>query len=131
MDHTVLLLSQGKTLSEIAEATGYSTPYNLSRAFKKKFGVSPNEFKKARKILGENKRYLDVMARLLIERETIFTEEVEMIMEGKSAEEIMAFMDEHERTLMENPFERKNPTIIKEEINEEKTETENDQSSEN
>lgn len=51
MDHTVLLLSQGKTLSEIAEATGYSTPYNLSRAFKKKFGVSPNEFKKARKTL--------------------------------------------------------------------------------
>ena len=53
------------------------------------------------------------MARLLVERETIFTEEVDMIMEGKNVEEIMAFMDENERTLQENPFERKN-VIIKE-----------------
>ena len=46
------------------------------------------------------------MARLLVERETIFTEEVDMLMEGKSVEEIMAFMDENERTLRENPFGR-------------------------
>ena len=47
------------------------------------------------------------MARLLVERETIFSEEVEMLMEGKSVEEIMKFMDENERTLSENPFARK------------------------
>ena len=46
------------------------------------------------------------MARLLIERETIFTEEVDMLMDGKSVEEIMAFMDENERALSENPFLR-------------------------
>ncbi|MBR5900148.1 MAG: ATP-dependent zinc metalloprotease FtsH [Clostridia bacterium] len=73
---------------------------------------------KARKLLKANKKLLEVMARLLVERETIFTEEVEMIMEGKSVEEIMAFMDENERTLMENPFGRgKNkkakPEIVK------------------
>lgn len=45
MEYAALLLTQGKTLTEIAEVTGYSTPYNLSRAFKKHFGVSPNEFK--------------------------------------------------------------------------------------
>ena len=61
---------------------------------------------KARKLLSENKPLLDNMARLLIERETIFSEEVDMIMEGKTVEEIMAFMDENERTLSENPFER-------------------------
>ena len=62
---------------------------------------------KARQLLSKNKKLLDVMARLLVERETIFTEEVDMIMEGKSVEEIMAFMDENERTLQENPFNRK------------------------
>ena len=62
---------------------------------------------KARKILGENRALLDTMARVLIERETIFTEEVEMIMAGKSVEEILSFMDEHEKELSENPFERK------------------------
>ena len=62
---------------------------------------------KARKLLKENKKLLDNMARLLVERETIFSEEVEMLMEGKSVEEIMDFMDENERTLKENPFERK------------------------
>ena len=68
--------------------------------------------KKARKLLAENKKLLDNMARLLVERETIFTEEVDMLMEGKSVEEIMAFMDENERTLRENPFERKKSSVI-------------------
>ena len=46
MEYTALLLSQGKTLTEIAEVTGYSTPYNLSRAFKQHFGITPNDFKR-------------------------------------------------------------------------------------
>lgn len=45
MDYALLLLSQGKTLTEIAEITGYSTSYNLSRAFKKYFGSPPAVFK--------------------------------------------------------------------------------------
>ena len=63
-------------------------------------------------LVGKWKKLLDVMARLLVERETIFTEEVDMIMEGKSVEEIMAFMDENERTLQENPFNRKSAKSI-------------------
>ena len=72
---------------------------------------------KARELLKKNKKLLDNMARLLVERETIFTEEVDMLMEGKSVEEIMAFMDENERTLKQNPFERgrKNRVIIPDE----------------
>ncbi len=69
--------------------------------------IIDNGLQKARKMLKENKHLLDNMARLLVERETIFSEEVEMLMEGKSVEEIMAFMDENERTLQENPFKRK------------------------
>ena len=66
-----------------------------------------NALEKARALLKDNKPLLDTMARVLIERETIFSEEVDMIMDGKSAEEVMAFMDENERTLSQNPFERK------------------------
>ena len=45
MEYSVLLLKQNKPIQEIAEITGYSTPYNFSRAFKKHFGVSPKNFK--------------------------------------------------------------------------------------
>ena len=70
---------------------------------------------KARELLAKNKNLLDNMARLLVERETIFSEEVDMLMEGKSVEEIMAFMDENERTLKENPFNRKSVIISEKE----------------
>ncbi len=77
---------------------------------------------RARKLLGENRALLDNMARLLVERETIFAEEVDMLMEGKSVEEIIKFMDENERTLSQNPFARrsKSSVIISEEKAEEK-----------
>ena len=42
----------------------------------------------ARKVLAENRDVMDKMVRLLIERETIFTEDVNMLMEGKSVEEV-------------------------------------------
>ena len=76
--------------------------------------IIQNGLQKARELLGANRELLDRMARLLVERETIFTEEVDMLMEGKSVDEIMAFMDENERTLKENPFNRgkKNPVVV-------------------
>ena len=67
---------------------------------------------KARKLLSENKKLLENMARLLIERETIFSEEVEMLMKGKSVAEIMEFMDENEKKLQENPFKRSAENVI-------------------
>ena len=76
--------------------------------------IVDNALNKARELLSKNKNILDNMARLLVERETIFSEEVEMLMDGKSVEEIMAFMDENEKALSQNPFERKtkNKVII-------------------
>ena len=52
MEYSLLLLKQGKSLLDIAEITGYSSPYNFSRAFKKHYGVSPKNFK----IINENKK---------------------------------------------------------------------------
>ena len=86
--------------------------------------IIDNALQKARELLAKNKHLLDNMARLLVERETIFTEEVDLLMEGKSVEEIIKFMDENEHNLKENPFERKsNKTVI---IKEEKTEEQKD-----
>ncbi len=86
---------------------------------------------RARKLLSENKHLLDNMARLLVERETIFTEEVDMLMEGKSVEEIMQFMDDNERTLAENPFNRRGAeSIIVPEKSQEKVEAQTEEKAE-
>ena len=82
--------------------------------------IIDTSLKKARKLLAENKKLLDNMARLLVERETIFTEEVDMLMEGKSVEEIMQFMDQNERSLRENPFKRKSVIISEKEAEQKK-----------
>ena len=68
--------------------------------------IVETSLQKARDLLSKNKSLLDTMARLLVERETIFSEEVDMIMDGKTVEEIIEFMDENERSLSKNPFER-------------------------
>ncbi|HBJ97739.1 MAG TPA: cell division protein FtsH [Clostridiales bacterium] len=60
--------------------------------------------KKATDLLSAHKNLLDVMARLLIERETIYSEEVDMIMEGKTVAEILENIDERDRKRKENPF---------------------------
>ena len=72
---------------------------------------------KARKLLKENKSKLDNMARLLIERETIYQEEVDMIMDGKTAVEIMKIMQDRDGLDRENPF-RKVDSVLASEIKE-------------
>ncbi len=61
---------------------------------------------RAVKLLSDNRAVLDNMARVLIERETIYTDEVDMLMEGKSVAEIYQYMDAKEKIAQENPFDR-------------------------
>ena len=61
---------------------------------------------KAVELLTANKKLLDNMARLLIERETIYQDEVDLIMEGKDVKEILEFMDKRDKERIENPFKR-------------------------
>ena len=92
----------------------------VARAEAKRKKARERALEKARKLLKDNKSLLDTMARVLVERETIFSEEVDMIMDGKSADEVIAFMDENERTLSQNPFARKaGPDAVKEYKNDE------------
>ena len=50
-------------------------------------------YTRATKILKENKVLMDRMSEILLLKETIYKEEVDMIMEGKSVEEIISEMD--------------------------------------
>ena len=61
---------------------------------------------KAVDLLTENKKLLDNMARLLIERETIYQDEVDLIMQGKDINEILEYMDKRDKERAENPFRR-------------------------
>lgn len=68
--------------------------------------IVSEQLDRARKLLSENRSILDNMARVLIERETIYTEEVDMLIEGKSYDEVIKYMDEHDSERAENPFKR-------------------------
>ena len=68
--------------------------------------IISTQHERARKLLSEKRSVLDNMARVLIERETIYTEEVDMLLEGKSYEEVIAYMDEHDGDRKENPFKK-------------------------
>ncbi len=61
-------------------------------------------YARAKKLLTENRSILDNMSRVLVERETIYTAEVDMLMNGASYEEVLKYMEEHDKSHVENPF---------------------------
>ena len=59
---------------------------------------------RARTLLSENRSILDNMAHVLVERETIYTAEVDMLMNGASYTEVLAYMEQHDKGRPDNPF---------------------------
>ena len=51
---------------------------------------------RARKLLKENRSVLDNMARVLVERETIYNEEVMMLVKGADYKEVLEYMDQND-----------------------------------
>ena len=68
--------------------------------------IVSTQHERARKLLSENRSILDNMARVLIEKETIYTEEVDLLMEGKSYQEVLAYMEEHENDHVQSTFKK-------------------------
>ncbi|MCD8201295.1 MAG: ATP-dependent zinc metalloprotease FtsH [Clostridia bacterium] len=68
--------------------------------------IVDTQYERAKKFLTDNRPILDNMTRVLIEKETIYTEEVDMLMEGKSYTEVIAAMEENEKAFAGNPFKR-------------------------
>ena len=60
---------------------------------------------RAVQLLTEYRAILDNMSRVLVEKETIYTEEVAMLMKGASYSEVIDFMDKEEGKRKDNPFE--------------------------
>ncbi len=61
-------------------------------------------YERAKKLLTENRSILDNMSRVLVERETIYTEEVDMLMKGASWEEVLKYMEDHDKDAPDDPF---------------------------
>ena len=59
---------------------------------------------RATKLLKENRSIMDNMSRVLVEKETIYTEEVAMLMKGADYKEVIAYMEEKEGAHKTNPF---------------------------
>ena len=60
--------------------------------------IIKEQYDRAVKTLSDYMQVLHNMARILVERETIYTEEVEMLIKGKSVQEILEYMDEVEKS---------------------------------
>lgn len=80
--------------------------YQQKRDFSEKLAAEADDeireileynFKRAKKLLSDNTKLLKEMAELLLEKETINKEEIDMLMEGKSAKEIAAYMAKREK----------------------------------
>lgn len=59
---------------------------------------------RATKLLTENRSILDNMARVLVECETIYTDEVDMLMRGAGYQEVIDYMEKHDRKSPDRPF---------------------------
>ena len=59
---------------------------------------------RAVKLIKENRSILDNMSRVLVEKETIYTEEVAMLMKGADWKEVIAAMEGKEELHAANPF---------------------------
>lgn len=66
--------------------------------------IVTSAYERAKKLLLEHRSVLDNMARVLVERETIYTPEVDMLMKGASWEEVLAYMEEHDKGTPDDPF---------------------------
>ncbi len=55
--------------------------------------ILDENYKRAKKILVENEKYLHELSKLLLEKETIYKNELDMLLSGKSTEEIIKHMD--------------------------------------
>lgn len=66
--------------------------------------IVSRQYARAKKLLTEHRAILDNMARVLVECETIYTAEVDLLMQGKDYKEVLAYMEEHDKGMPDHPF---------------------------
>jgi cell division protease FtsH len=115
---TIYLVNDHEVFLGSDFGTSHSYSENMAGKVDGEVSVILNEcYKRASEILTENRALLDAMVRLLFERSTIFADEVDMLYNGKSAEEILAAMDAKEKAEAEERAKAKSKVsdlIVKE-----------------
>lgn len=66
--------------------------------------IVSSAYQRAKKLLLENRAILDNMARVLVECETIYTKEVDMLMQGASYAEVLKYLEDHDKGKPDTPF---------------------------
>ena len=78
--------------------------------------IVEKQYVRARELLKENRAILDNMARVLVERETIYTAEVDMLMQGASYTEVLEYMERHDKGMPDDPFGMKHASASEEAV---------------
>ena len=86
---------------EVFLGKDYGTAHNYSEVMAGKIDaeikkIIDKNYEVAKNLLSNNRKVLDNMVKVLYEKETIYTEDVESLFEGKSAEEVIAAIDARE-----------------------------------
>ncbi|MBQ7323811.1 MAG: ATP-dependent zinc metalloprotease FtsH [Clostridia bacterium] len=127
-DHPVFMgMEYGHSAQNYSQETAAKIDAEIRR-------LSAEAHERATKLLTENRSILDNMARLLVEKETIYTEEVGMLMKGASYQEVMEAMDAKGDDRKKDPFaamvKEEEPVTAKEENVSRETEEKNQDNSE-
>lgn len=78
--------------------------------------IVEKQYVRARELLKENRAILDNMARVLVERETIYTAEVDMLMQGASYTEVLEYMERHDKGMPDDPIGMKHASASEEAV---------------
>lgn len=73
-------------------------------------------YKRAKKLLSDNIKLLHEMVKLLFEKETIYKDEVDLLMEGKTCEEIMKIVEKREKEQKEKETKLREERAEKEKL---------------
>ncbi len=98
-DTEIFLGRDYQTKADFSEETARTIDEEVRR-------IVSDSYKKAVETLKANRNLLDTMARVLLEKDTIYSDEVELIIQGKSAQEVIAYMEERDAKSNGNPFAR-------------------------
>ncbi len=101
---------------EVFLGKDYGTAHNYSEEMAGKIdteikGIIDKNYEIAKNLLSKNRKILDNMVKVLFEKETIYTEDVEMLFDGKSAEEVISSIDEREAAKETYKKKDVNPSI--------------------
>jgi len=105
MSKKIGFLSLGSS-SQVFIGRDYQTKNDFSEklasmADEEMMAILNNNYKRAKDVLSEKIDILHEMAKLLLARETIYKEEVDMIMAGKKTAEIIAYLEKKEKSQKE------------------------------